>query len=723
MVDPVGDGSVGVDGSDLVLSVPGGVAHDTWSDGLRGLRVVQPVANADFEVESKFDSLGVLQYQDEGIVVEQDASTVLRFDVFGVGGGQVMVFAASVSGGVSSVKVASSLSGSVSAPFWLRVKRSGSVWVFSYSVDGVSWVVGGSFSFVMSVARVGPYAGNAGSPVPAWSAKVDYFFNTASPIVPEDGGSGVTTTLTNDDFSAGSLNGGTWSFVNPGGGSSQSMDGQHVVINVPAGSSHDPGSGGDGAPRVVQTVANRDLSVDAKFDSQVTKQFQEQGVVVEQDSTHYVFASIVQNWFQSAFVVKTVSGSTVTTNTNVEIYNRQSIVVRVARTGNSWTFGYSYDGLRWTAAAALTLPLTVARAGVFGGNFGGGSSPAFVTKVDYFVNSTAPPATEDGVAWPSAPAAPVINVWYGANQTFGSLGQPQRWVNVLGDVSDPSGLASLTYTLNGGTANPLSLGENQVRLVAPGEFNVELDYGALQTGVNTVGLRATDIFGNVSTTTVTLTKVNGGPWTLPYTANWANGAGNPNSIAQVADGHWVVQPDGTIRNTDIGYDRLVTIGQASTWTQYQGTVQVKINSIDPDGSAIGIIAGFKGATSDLHGIPTPDQPRIGHPFPAAFLYDNNQGAGSKAEIYANSDTHPEQTLTADSSGLTLTVGTTYTFKFSVTDNTIGGSLYKFKIWKTGTTEPANWLLQTNSDLSRGSIVLAAHRADVNFGTVTLTTTP
>ncbi len=59
----------------------------------------------------------------------------------------------------------------------------------------------------------------------------------------------------------------------------------------------------------------------------------------------------------------------------------------------------------------------------------------------------------------------------------------------------------------------------------------------------------------------------------------------------------------------------------------------------------------------------------------------------------------------------------------MTDNTIGGSLYKFKIWKTGTTEPANWLLQTNSDLSRGSIVLAAHRADVNFGTVTLTTTP
>ncbi len=32
----------------------------------------------------------------------------------------------------------------------------------------------------MTVARIGPYAGNAGSPPPAWTATVDYFFNTAS---------------------------------------------------------------------------------------------------------------------------------------------------------------------------------------------------------------------------------------------------------------------------------------------------------------------------------------------------------------------------------------------------------------------------------------------------------------------------------------------------------------------------------------------------------------
>ncbi len=721
--DPVGDGSVSMNGHALVLSVPVGSEHDTWSNGVNGLRVVQSVWDTDFEVETKFESLGAAQYQDEGILVEQDASTVLRFDVFNAGGGQIILFAASISGGTTSVELASTLSPTPSAPIWMRVKRTGSSWLFTYSLDGETWLPGVSFSFVMTVAKVGPYAGNSGSPPPAWSATVDYFFNTAYPVVPEDGGSGTTTTLTNDDFSAGTLNANTWSFEDPAADSSQSMDGQHVVINVPGGSPHDPAASGDGAPRIVQTIQNTDLSLDAKFDSSVSQQFQEQGVVVEQDSTHYLYAAIVQNWFETDFVVKTVAGATVTTNADMQIYNEPSIVLRVARTGDSWAFGYSYDGLRWTAAAVTAQVLTVARAGVFAGNFGVSSPPGFSASVDYFVNSTSPPATDDGVAWPVAPVSPVIDVWYGSNQTFGARGQPQQWVNVLGDVSDPSGLASLTYTLNGGATNALSLGENQVRLVAPGEFNVELDSASLQTGANTVHLRAVDIFGNQSTVDVTVNKVNGGPWALPYTADWSQAGGSVNNVAQVADGRWTVQADGSIRNVDIGYDRLVTLGQASSWSQYQGTAQVKINSMDVDGAAIGIIAGFKGATSDLHGVQQPDQPRIGHPFPAAFLYDNDRGAAPKAEIYENTDAHQEQTLIKDVSGLKLTVGVVYTFKFSVTDNAIGGSLYKFKIWKTGTAEPGSWLLQANGELSRGSIVLAAHRADVNFGTVAISPAP
>ncbi len=709
--NPAGDGSVSLTGQALALSVPAGSGHDLWSGDVNVLRVVQPVSNTDFDVEAKFDSLGSSRFQDQGIVVEQDATNLLRFDVFS-DGSSITLFAASVSGATASVKVSETLA-SAQQPIWLRVRRVGDSWLYTYSEDGTVWSTAGSFTFALSVADLGPYAGNSGSPAPAWTSTVDYFHSDVdTPVF-----------AANDDFSGASLNAATWGFVNPGGGAAQSMDGQHAVITVPAGSSHDPGGGGVGAPRLMQPIANGDFSVDAKFDSQVSLQFQEQGMIVEQDATHYVYVAVVQNWYQTALVVTSVSGATVTTNTNVEIYNKPSIVLRVARSGAAFSFGYSFDGRHWTAAASLVSALAPAQVGVFGGNFGGSSSPGFVTKVDYFVNSLAPPATEDGVAWPVAPAGPVISVWYGSQQTFGANGQPQQWVNVLGDVSDPSGIASLTYTLNGGTANALSLGENPVRLVEPGEFNVEVDAASLVVGANVVHLRAIDNVGNASTADVTVTKVNGGPWPLPYTADWSQAGGNINSVAQVADGHWVIQPDGTIHNTDFGYDRLVTIGQASTWAQYEVTAQVTINALDPDGAAVGIVAGWKGATSDLHGVVTPDQPRLGHPFPAAFLYGNGQGQSAGAQIYANTDAHPETALAADTTGMHMTLGQAYTFKARVTDNAVGGSDFRFKIWKTGTAEPSTWLVQASGDLSRGSIVLAAHRADVNFGTVTVTTVP
>ena len=140
--NPVGDGSVSVNGHALVLSVPGGTEHDSWTSGLHALRVVQPVANGDFEVETKFESMGSAQYQDEGIVVEQDASTMLRFDVFSTGSSDDRVRGV----GVGCDGVGEGVADRWrlrQQPFWLRVKRTGNTWLFTYSRDGVTWVTAG----------------------------------------------------------------------------------------------------------------------------------------------------------------------------------------------------------------------------------------------------------------------------------------------------------------------------------------------------------------------------------------------------------------------------------------------------------------------------------------------------------------------------------------------------------------------------------------------------
>ena len=50
-----------------------------------------------------------------------------------------------------------------------------------------------------------------------------------------------------------------------------------------------------------------------------------------------------------------------------------------------------------------------------------------------------------------AQGSPDIDLWEGHTQYFGENGSPQPYVNILGSVSDPDGIASLVYSLNGGS--------------------------------------------------------------------------------------------------------------------------------------------------------------------------------------------------------------------------------------------------------------------------------
>jgi regulation of enolase protein 1 (concanavalin A-like superfamily) len=534
-----------------------------------------------------------------------------------------------------------------------------------------------------------------------------------------------TVRIRADEFDGAGLDASKWTFVDPSADSTQSVAGGHAEIRVPAGSnfaSHDPNERGNRAPRLMQRIAAGNFSFDAKFDSAVPEQFQEQGIIVQHDASHFLYVRVRQDYFETLFEIGQVAGTEHTTRMTTEIHARPAIILRLTRTPDQWSVGYSYDGLHWTAAATFAEPMTVTEVGVFAGNVGN-KAPPFTSKIDFFRNT------------PTAKTGPIINVWYGARQTFGELGRPQRWVNVLGDVVDPTGVRSLTYAVDGASPQPLSLGENELRLVEPGEFNAEIDSASLEPGSHTVELAAVDNDGNETTKKVSVDDTKGRVWPLPYVAQWTTADGNPNRVAQVADGHWVVQPDGTIRNVDIGYDRLVAMGDANTWGQYQVTAELTVNAMDPDGSAVGVIAGFTGATSDIHGVPSADQPRSGHPYTAAFTYANGRGTPARAEINANTDRHPEQTLATDTTGTTLLPGVAYMFEIRVTNDTTtsdtsangvatndktGSSLLQFKIWPRGRAEPAGWLLQAHGDLNRGSVAILGHRADLSVGPVSIT---
>ena len=332
------------------------------------------------------------------------------------------------------------------------------------------------------------------------------------------------------------------------------------------------------------------------------------------------------------------------------------------------------------------------------------------------MNRLAPPSIVDGNPYPPSSGPPVINVWYGDTQTFGQNGIPQQWVNILGDTSDFDQVAALTYTLNGGTPQTLGMGENTApRLVEPGDYNAEIDYASLNPGTNTVSITATDYAGLQTTHNVTINYVSGQTWPLPYSINWST-ANSIQSVAQIVDGIWAIQPDGTVRTLQIGYDRLIDFGDRNTWQSYTVTAPVTIHSFNPVGFAVGFVVGWQGHTTVQYGVALPDQPRTGHPFPGASTYT---GPPTILGIGENTVDNPETILAEQATSLSLE--TQYMFKLQTQANSSGGTTYSFKVWPASQTEPATWTLQAAGELSTGSILLAAHQCDVSFGNVTVTT--
>ena len=138
-------------------------------------RLVQSVGNVDFAVEVKFDSSVNRRYQMQGIVVEQDNSNYIRFETYS-DGSSVHVFAATFASDQPTVQADSQIpppSGST----WLRIRRTGNLWNFDWSADGVSFTYGASFNYSLTVSRIGPHAGNnndTGSS-PSLNLLVDYF--------------------------------------------------------------------------------------------------------------------------------------------------------------------------------------------------------------------------------------------------------------------------------------------------------------------------------------------------------------------------------------------------------------------------------------------------------------------------------------------------------------------------------------------------------------------
>ena len=166
--DAIGDGTLSESGGELHIVVPGGTVHDPYTSGNTGVEVMQSIANADFQVEAKFDSASPATGE-QGLMAMQDTSTYVRCDLNG-DGTNVNTYSAFLSGTTVSNAVYSGYS--IASSYWLRLSRQGNTWTCSVSIDGTNFSQVNQFTQAMTVTQVGPWAGNQGT---AFTSLVDYF--------------------------------------------------------------------------------------------------------------------------------------------------------------------------------------------------------------------------------------------------------------------------------------------------------------------------------------------------------------------------------------------------------------------------------------------------------------------------------------------------------------------------------------------------------------------
>ena len=189
--------------------------------------------------------------------------------------------------------------------------------------------------------------------------------------------------VVDDEFGGSSLNTNVWTFVNPLGDASISVGGGRASISVPAGSTHDIWGTVNTGVGLRTSMPNRNFELEAKFDSTVSRGFQMQGIVVEQDSDDLLRAEVHYDGKATKLFVATMAAGVPKTRYSATVAGGAPAYVRVLRTGDQWQVKHSRDGSTWTVTPAFAFALNVVRAGPHVGN-SGNPAPAWTAEVDRF---------------------------------------------------------------------------------------------------------------------------------------------------------------------------------------------------------------------------------------------------------------------------------------------------------------------------------------------------
>lgn len=317
---------------------------------------------------------------------------------------------------------------------------------------------------------------------------------------------------------------------------------------------------------------------------------------------------------------------------------------------------------------------------------------------------------------------PSIDLWYGPNQSVGERGLAQRWFNVLGRVSHAAEVETFEGQLDSQTPVPLTLGPDEHRLVAAGDFNMDIDLFGLSTGKHRVRLKARYTDGSQAAEALNFTVGEQDPAAPNLDVDWQT-YGLPNAHAQVVDGRWDVNGR-YVTTREIGYDRLIAIGDVR-WRDYEVRVPIVVHAIEPRAysspsvhTGVGIVLRWKGHSRWPPRARATGQPRYG-PVPYGTIAWWTTWPDERGEClnFFDVDLKP---IAATPRRLSTNVP--YVFCAQASTDPCGRSLFRLKVWPEADSEPHGWDITTPAPpnaLESGSVVLAAHETAASFGPVSI----
>ena len=310
-----------------------------------------------------------------------------------------------------------------------------------------------------------------------------------------------------------------------------------------------------------------------------------------------------------------------------------------------------------------------------------------------------------------------IDLWYGDEQSFGHLGDPQRQINILGNASGSAEIVDLRYSLNGAVPFSLSLGPDLHRLAGRGDFNVELDVSELLEGSNRLVIIAIDSDARQEKRTVIVNYARGRSWPLPYEVRWSQ-VKEIQPVGQVIDGHWVLEQNG-VRTLEPYYDRIVAFGD-SGWSNYEVSTSVVFHSFTPpregpptyNVSHAAIATRWPGHDRDQY------QPnRKWYPLGATAEFRLTSGLDKcRWRIFDGENLYLEDLENPRA----ILLGAPYMMKHRVETLADEKTLYRVKLWEAEKEEPNDWdfgAVEPAGNLASGSALLIAHHTDVTFGDI------